>query len=268
MIVDIKSYLALSPRNLSGQLALVTGASSGIGLATAIRLASEGCNITLVARRGERLALIKDSLLKTFPEVAVSTIEGSVTDQQTLQKLSDAGAFKCDILINNAGLARGTDFVELGKQSDWDEMIDTNIKAAFGLTRSVLPQMLARGSGHIIQLASIAGHAAYEGGSVYCATKHALLAFTKAMRLETCGRGVRITAISPGLVETEFSEVRFNGDTERAKKVYSGLESLTAKDVASQILWALKQPSHINLDEITLMPLAQGGAGKVVRNLS
>lgn len=266
--MDIESYLPLSPRNLSGKLALVTGASSGIGLATAIQLASEGCQVILVARRGERLAEIKESLLQLFPEISVSTVEGSITDERTSEKLREIGAFNCDFLINNAGLARGTDFVEHGKQSDWDEMIDTNIKAAFGLSRSVLPQMLARGYGHIIQLASIAGHSAYEGGSVYCATKHALLAFTKAMRLETCGRGVRITAISPGLVETEFSEVRFHGDTDRAKKVYAGLEALTARDVASQILWALKQPSHINLDEITMMPIAQGGAGKVVRSLS
>jgi len=264
--MDIESYLPFPYLGLNGKSALITGASSGIGLATAVQLAAQGCHLTLVARREDHLRALKNSLQLTYPDVSVRIIAGSVSDDATIEKIAEIASQNCDFLINNAGLARGADHVENAKLSDWNEMIDTNIKSAFRLTYTVLPHMLKNGRGHIVQLASIAGHTSYEGGSVYCATKHALLAFTKAMRLETCGRGIRVTSISPGLVETEFSRVRFSGDEERAKKVYSGLEPLTARDVASQILWALTQPDHVNIDEITLMPMAQGGAHKVVRN--
>lgn len=264
---QLSSLLAGSLSSLRGGRALITGASGGIGLATAVQLANEGMDLYLVARRKDRLSEIKGSLSGMFPDVKIVAICGSVTDPATLNALEKAGALSTGVLINNAGLARGADTIEKASLLDWDEMVETNISAAFRITKAVLPHMLAQKNGHIIQLSSIASHTSYEGGSVYCATKHALLAFTKSLRLETCGKGIRVTAISPGLVETEFSEVRFKGDQDRAKKVYEGLTPLTARDIASQIVWALKQPSHVNIDEILIMPDAQGSPSKIVRNI-
>ena len=264
---QLDSLLPPSLAHLRGKKAVITGASAGIGLATAVQLASEGMDLYLVARRQDRLNEIKNSLLKLFPGIKIELICGSVTDANTLSALEKAGALNSPVLINNAGLARGADSIEKASLADWEEMVETNITAAFKITKAMLPQMLAQGEGHIIQLSSVAGHYAYEGGSVYCATKHALLAFTKALRLETCGKGIRVTAISPGLVETEFSDVRFRGDRDRAKTVYQGLAPLTARDIASQIVWALKQPRHVNIDEILIMPDAQGSPTKIVRNL-
>ncbi|MEI8027831.1 MAG: SDR family NAD(P)-dependent oxidoreductase [Pseudomonadota bacterium] len=264
---QLDTLLPDSLANLRGKKAVITGASAGIGLATAVQLANEGMDLYLLARREDRLKEIQSSLRDLFPEINIVLICGSVTDPNTVIALEKAGALKSSVLINNAGLARGADSIEKASLGDWDEMVETNISAAFRITKAILPHMLAHGEGHIIQLSSVAGHYAYEGGSVYCATKHALLAFTKALRLETCGKGIRVTAISPGLVETEFSEVRFRGDRDRAKNVYQGLTPLTARDIASQIVWALKQPRHVNIDEILIMPDAQGSPTKIVRNL-
>ena len=264
--MNIKSLLSEPLDSLAGKTALVTGASAGIGLATAVLLAEEGANLVLVARREDKLSEVADAIRKHFPSVIVSCVYGSVTESATLKKIEVAGGLDAQLVINNAGLARGSDPVEIAQLADWEEMIDTNIKAVFQLTRAVIPRMLLRKNGHIVQLGSIAGHYSYEGGSVYCATKHALNAFTKSLRLETCGKGIRVTTISPGLVETEFSEVRFRGDKARAKKVYEGICALKSTDVARQIIWALKQPSYVNIDEIVLMPDAQGGPQKVVRS--
>jgi len=264
---QLDTLLPDSLANLRGKKAVITGASAGIGLATAVQLANEGMDLYLVARREDRLKEIQSSLRDLFPEINIVLICGSVTDPNTVIALEKAGALDSSVLINNAGLARGADSIEKASLGDWEEMVETNISAAFRITKAILPHMLAHGEGHIIQLSSVAGHYAYEGGSVYCATKHALLAFTKALRLETCGKGIRVTAISPGLVETEFSEVRFRGDRDRAKNVYQGLTPLTARDIASQIVWALKQPRHVNIDEILIMPDAQGSPTKIVRNL-
>jgi 3-hydroxy acid dehydrogenase/malonic semialdehyde reductase len=263
--MNIQSLLSHPLDSLAGNTALVTGASAGIGLATAVLLAEESVNLVLVARREDKLSEVADAIRKHFPNIVVSAIYGSISDQATIKKIEIAGGLDAQLVINNAGLALGVDPVESAQLSDWEEMIDTNVKAVFELTRNVLPRMLLQKNGHIVQLGSIAGHYSYEGGSVYCATKHALLAFTKALRLETCGKGIRITTVSPGLVETEFSEVRFRGDKTRAKKVYEGISALKSTDIARQIIWALKQPKYVNIDEIVLMPDAQGGPQKVVR---
>ena len=266
-IHSLDSFLSPRLSTLNGKKAVITGATAGIGLATAVQLASEGVDLFLIARREALLSEVKHSLETMFPSLKVVTICGSVTDPKTLANLEQADGLDSQILINNAGLALGSDPIESASLSDWDQMIETNVSGAFKMVKALLPHMLKRKDGHIIQLSSVAAHHAYEGGSVYCATKHALLAFSKALRLETCGKGVRVTSISPGMVETEFSEVRFKGDTNRAKKVYEGLNPLTARDIASQIVWALKQPLHVNLDEILIMPDAQGSPQKVVRNL-
>jgi len=264
---QLNSLLPGPLQSLKGKRAVITGASAGIGLATAVQLANEGMDLYLIARREDRLQEVKHAFSKMFPTAKIALIVGSVTDPKTLDALEKAGGLFSEVLINNAGLARGADPIETASPSDWDEMVETNISAAFKMTQAVLPHMLAQKEGHILQLSSVAAHYAYEGGSVYCATKHALLAFTKALRLETCGKGIRVTAISPGLVETEFSEVRFKGDQERAKNVYKGLMPLTARDIASQMVWVLKQPPHVNIDEILIMPDAQGSPSKIIRNL-
>jgi 3-hydroxy acid dehydrogenase / malonic semialdehyde reductase len=250
-------------KNLAGKKALITGASAGIGMATALQLAEHGVRLVLLARREDRLLALKDLILQRNSNVTVEIVPISVTSSQLKDVISKHQDI--DILVNNAGLAKGADPVGAALAEDWFNMIQTNIAGAFEVVRLCLPQMLARQSGHIVNLGSIAGHHTYEGGSVYSATKHALRAFTQALRLETCAHNVKVTLVSPGMVETEFSQVRFSGDTARAKKIYEGMQPLTPEDIASQILWALKQPDHVNLDDIVIMPTCQGGVQKVHR---
>jgi NADP-dependent 3-hydroxy acid dehydrogenase YdfG len=198
----------------------------------------------------------------------VNIIAGDVRSPQLVDTMRQQGAFDVDIVVNNAGLARGLDPVATAKFEDWQEMIDTNVTAAFRIAHAALPHMIARGKGHIVMMGSIAGHESYEKGSVYCATKHAVNAFTKALRAETCDKNIRVSVVSPGLAETEFSMVRFSGDTARAASVYQGVKPLDANDIAHHVLFCLKQPEHVNTNEIVILPTAQGSATKVFRKSS
>lgn len=234
--------------------ALITGASSGIGRAIAIALANSGVEVYLVARRKEKLA-----------ELPGHHLVADVNDKDIVQKLEKFTNKKIDILINNAGLALGRDKVESSSWEDMQGMIETNITANFRIAHAVVPWMLAQGGGDIINLCSIAGHYTYPGGAVYCATKHAVLAFTRALREETAGKNLRVMQVSPGMVDTEFSQVRFKGDTELAKTVYKGMEPLVAEDIAEMMMFMLSRPRHVVIDEIITMPQAQGSPTTVVR---
>lgn len=259
------SLFLKSLKPLKGKSALVTGASAGIGYTTALYLAAEGVNLFLTARRQDKLEALKRELQSKYPSVKVEICPGDISALSTLDKLDAQRAFSADILINNAGLALGADPVATALSSDWDLMIKTNVSAAFEVARRSTLSMIKKKSGHVVNIASIAGHYSYEGGSVYCATKHALIAFTRSLRMELCDKNIRVSIVSPGMVETEFSQVRFNQNIDKAKTVYSGFSPLTAEDISSQIVYCLMQKDHVNVDEILVMPLAQGSIGKVHR---
>lgn len=264
--MDLTPYLTYAENPLAGQTALVTGASSGIGLATACQLAEQGVQLKLVARRAERLEAIQTALRTRFPRIQVETLTADLAQPESWERLQQAGFYEVDILINNAGLAKGRDQVSVARWEDWQPMIDVDISAAFEMVRRVVPGMLARGRGDVVCLGSAAGQIAYPGGSVYCAAKSALRAFCQVLRRETCGQNLRVILMSPGMVETEFTAVRL-GDAEAAKAVYAGMTPLTGAEVAHQILLALQQPRHVNWDELLLMATDQGGVEKVVRKL-
>jgi len=255
-------------QDISGKWALVSGASSGIGKATACALASCGCNLYLLARRQDRLEEIQVEIEKRALGVDTKLIVGDINADSTYSKLRQAGALeKVTFLINNAGLAAGKELVGEAKLEDWRAMLDANCLGAFRLANEVLPGIIKLGGGHIVMTGSIAGLETYEGGSMYCATKHAAHAFMQALRYETYAKNVRCTTVAPGFVGegTEFSEVRFKGDKAKAAATYAGMQELRASDVAAQIVWALRQPSHICLDMIHVMPTCQGGATRVYR---
>jgi hypothetical protein len=252
-------------RPLAGLRALVTGASSGIGLATAVKLAQEGCHLNLVARRKERLEALAKELKKTAPNISIEIYEADLSDTESPAYLDSAGAADVDILINNAGLAKGLASISDSNPSDWVEMIDTNLRSVFELTRITVKKMILKKSGDVVAISSIAAHTSYNNGAVYCATKHAVRAFHEALRLETLEHGLRVVMISPGMVDTEFSLVRFSGDSQKAQSVYEGIHPLDAGDVAESILFALRQPRHINLDEIIIKPQQQGNPWNVCR---
>lgn len=263
--MDLSQYLNTQHENLKGQTALVTGASSGIGLATACQLAQAGVNLKLVARREPRLQDIQNALKQAFPEISVEYLSEDLANPESWEKLETAGFYQIDILMNNAGLAIGKEPIATSAFKDWKTMLDLNITSAFEITRRVLPGMLERGKGDIILMGSVAGQIAYEGGAIYCASKHAMRAFAQSLRRETCGHNVRVALISPGMVKTEFSRVRFDSETE-AENIYQGMTPLSGADIARNILFALQQPRHINWDELLIMATAQGGVSKVVRN--
>ncbi len=242
------------------KVALITGATSGIGEATARALAGEGYKIIITGRRGDRLAALKTELTEQFG-AEVHTECFDVRDKEqceaTLSALPESFA-EIDILVNNAGLASGLEHLNEGADDDWNAMIDTNVKGLLYITRAVSNRMIARGKGgHIVNLGSTAGTQVYENGNVYCATKHAVHALSHGMRIDLLRHRIRVTEIRPGMVETEFSVVRFHGDKNRADNVYKGLKPLTGEDVAQAIVWALKQPAHVNISEIVLTPTAQ-----------
>jgi NADP-dependent 3-hydroxy acid dehydrogenase YdfG len=243
--------------------ALITGASSGIGLACAELLAAAGYDLILTARRQERLDEIKQRLSAAH-SVSVQTLQLDVRDKaqvgEAFEKLEAP-----DVLINNAGLALGLSHFYAGDTDQWDTMIDTNVKGLLYVSRAMAEKMIARGSGHIVNIGSIAGKEVYENGNVYCASKHAVDALTRGMRIELAGKGVKVTGIHPGAVETEFSIVRFGGDVERAKKVYDGFENLVAADIADAVVWAVTRPEHVNINDIVIMPKAQPAAGVIHR---
>ncbi len=247
--------------------ALITGASSGIGYETAKTLANLGFQLIICGRREERLKELQASLQLQTP---VHILVFDITDRQavTLALNSLPTAFsQIDLLVNNAGNAHGLGPIHEGNLDDWDTMIDLNIKGLLYLTRLIAPQMVARKSGHIINVGSIAGKEVYANGNVYCASKHAVDALTRSMLIDLNPFGIKVGAINPGMVETEFSIVRFKGDEERAKKVYDGLQPLTAKDVAEVIGFMASLPPHVNISDLTLLPTAQGAATVVKRQI-
>ncbi|RMG43422.1 MAG: SDR family NAD(P)-dependent oxidoreductase [Acidobacteria bacterium] len=253
---------------LDGRIALVTGASSGIGRATAAALAAEGARVIAAARRRERVeALCREIWERYGIEAGALTVDvrdrGDVAD--SMKKLRESGWHEIDILVNNAGLAAGLDRIQDGSFDDWDRMIDTNVKGLLNVTRHVLPGMLERGRGHIVNIGSIAGREVYDRGNVYCATKFAVRALNKAMRIDLNGRGIRVTTVDPGLVETEFSLVRFHGDAERAKATYAGMTPLRPEDVADAVVWAVTRPPHVDVEEVVLMPTDQASVFHVHR---
>ncbi len=262
--MDLSSYFINPEPALAGKSALVTGASSGIGLASACRLAEAGVNLKLTGRRLERLIELKSALLERFPKLLIDILATDLAQPASWDQLAQAGFYEVDILINNAGLAHGRDKVETARFEDWQPMIDVNITAAFEITRRIVPGMLSRGQGDIVCLGSAAGIYPYEGGSVYCASKAALRSFCQILRRETAGQNLRVMLMAPGMVETEFSTRRLNSP-EAGKAVYAGMTPLTENDVARQLVFALSQPRHVNWDELLLMATDQGWTDKVVR---
>lgn len=239
------------------QRVLITGASSGIGRAMAEGLIQKGHEVFLLARRKDKLAELAG------PKVHL--VNGDVTDPKITSVIEEVTQKNIDVLINNAGLALGRDKVETADFNDFQSMIDVNVTANFRMAHLVLPWMLKKGGGDIVNVCSVAGHYTYPGGSVYCATKHAVQAFTRVLREETAGRNIRVMQISPGMVDTEFSTVRFKGDKKLADSVYAGMTPLTGEDIARMMLFMLDQPRHVVIDEIITMPTDQGSPTTVVR---
>jgi len=248
-----------------GKKALITGASSGIGKAMAFSLAHRGCDLFLLARRADKLNDVKTEILKSYPTCNIELIIGDVNDPLITKKMADATNKKVDILINNAGLALGREKAQDSLFEDWEKMITTNITANFRMVHLVLPWMLEARMGDIINLCSVAGHYTYSGGAVYCATKHAVNAFTRVIREETCGKNIRVMQISPGMVNTEFSTVRFKGDAKVADSVYAGMTPLKGEDIARMMTFMLEQPRHVVIDEMITMPLDQGAPTTISR---
>jgi 3-hydroxy acid dehydrogenase/malonic semialdehyde reductase len=249
---------------LRGKLALITGATSGIGLACAEQFAKRGANLLITGRRKDRLDEIRLRLMREC-KVDVTALTFDVSERtQVEEALAKAKLEHVSILVNNAGLARGTDPMQSAKLDDWDQMIDTNIKGLLYVTRQCLPFLLKNSESHIVNIGSVAGRWTYPGGSVYSATKFAVRALTESLRLDLLGTGVRVTNIEPGMVETEFSEVRFEGDKEKAKNVYKGVHALSPQDIAETVTWCLERPKHVNIQELVIFPTDQAGVGPYV----
>lgn len=244
---------------------LITGASSGIGAACAEIFAEQGQELLLVARRGQRLEELAGRLGKSKCHVRVLDVgDGRAVESFARQETELLSRVK--VLVNNAGLAAGLNTIDEVGPAQWDRMIDVNVKGLLGMTHAVLPHMLARGDGHIVNLGSVAGHHVYPKGNVYCATKYAVHAISQALRVDLLGKNIRVTEISPGMVETEFSEVRL-GDKDKARAVYAGMTPLTARDVAETVAWAVARPAHVNVQEIVLYPTDQAAPTLVHREV-
>ena len=249
------------------KIALITGATSGIGRATSLLLAKNEFDVIVTGRRNQRLAQLKmDIQAETQADVLLMNFD--------IRKLEDVkfavgtldGKWKnVDVLVNNAGLSVGLNSIEEGETEDWERMIDTNIKGLLYITRLISPLMVARGAGHILNISSVAGKQVYEKGNVYCATKFAVDALSQSMRIDLLKHGIRVTNIAPGMVDTEFSEVRFKGDKNRAEEVYKGLTPLAAEDIAEAILWSVSRPAHVNINDMLIMPTAQAAINYVKR---
>jgi NADP-dependent 3-hydroxy acid dehydrogenase YdfG len=240
-------------------IALITGATAGFGKATALKFAQHGWDVIITGRRKQRLDLLEREIKDTY-ETGVFTLEFDVRNNSevtaALQSLPHEWK-KIDLLVNNAGLAAGLATIQEGSLSDWETMIDTNVKGLLYVSKVVIPWMIEKGTGHIINIGSIAGKEAYAKGNVYCATKHAVDALSKSMRIDLLPHGIKVTAINPGAAETEFSLVRFHGDAEKAAQVYKGYEPLRAEDIADVIYFAASRPKHVVLNDIIITPLAQ-----------
>jgi len=244
---------------MKNKIVLITGASSGIGEACAKVFAKHGAKLLLCARRHERLERLATELKQKYNTVA-HTFQLDVRNHESVLKKFSTLPEKwksIDLLINNAGLAAGRAKFQDAAFEDWETMIDTNIKGLLYVTRAVLPNMLKHNLGHIINIGSIAGHEAYPSGNVYCATKFAVAALTRGLKMDVIDTNIRVSTVDPGMTETEFSEVRFKGDKEMAKKVYAGLIPLVAEDVADAVFYCASRPAHVNIFEIIMMPTAQ-----------
>ncbi len=247
--------------------ALITGATAGIGRATAELFAANNIHLVLTGRRTNRLEELKEELTKKYG-IQVLCLSFDIRNQEevaaALATLDDSWK-KIDILVNNAGLAMGLGPIQEGEINDWEQMIDTNIKGLLYVSRIVAPWMIENKKGHIVNISSIAGTQAYPNGNVYCATKHAVVGLTKSMRIDMLPHGIRVTSISPGMVETEFSLVRFHGDEARAKKTYLGLQPLSAEDIADAVWYAVSRKAHVTINDIEITCTAQANTRDAIR---
>lgn len=244
---------------IRGKTAIVTGATAGIGEACARALAAMGVRLVLTGRRSERLRALAREIARTGgPEPVTATFD--VRDRSAVNDFVarlEREAVVPDILINNAGLARGLNTVQEGSYDDWDDMIDTNIKGLLNMMRTILPGMIERDSGHVVNLGSIAGYVVYPQGAVYCATKYGVRAINQGANIDLLGTRVRMSSVDPGMVETEFSLVRFRGDEDRARTVYEGVDPLKAEDIADAVCYVLNTPPHVNVQQMLIMPTVQ-----------
>ncbi|MDY0906217.1 SDR family oxidoreductase [Pedobacter sp. CFBP9032] len=250
------------------KIVLITGATSGIGEACARTFAQQGDQLILLARREDRLVKVAQQLNNQYG-VEIKQVLADVRNKESLSAALEelpADWKKVDILINNAGLSQGLDPIDQGNTDDWDTMIDTNVKGLLYVTKIVSNWMIPQQSGHIVNIGSIAGKEVYPNGNVYCATKHAVDALSKAMRIDLLPYNIKVTEINPGMVETEFSVVRFKGDEDRAKKVYENLEPLIAADIADAISYVVSRPKHVNINDMLIMPTVQATATIIKRN--
>jgi NADP-dependent 3-hydroxy acid dehydrogenase YdfG len=249
-------------------IAFITGATSGIGKASAEIFAKNGYDLIITGRRDDRLQSLAITLKKDF-KIKVHTLCFDIRKLREVKTniASLPNEFKqIDVLLNNAGLASGLSPIQEGDIDDWEKMIDTNIKGLLYITREVSQLMIACKKGHIINIGSIAGKEVYTNGNVYCASKHAVDALNKGMRIDLLPHGIRVSAVNPGMVETEFSIVRFHGDQDRAKKVYEGLQPLTAGDIAETVFWVANRPAHVNINDVIIMPTVQANANTILRS--
>lgn len=247
--------------------ALITGATSGIGWATAKALAAQGQHLLLTGRRYERLEALRNEILKQHSSLEVRLACFDVSDRfEVSEFLKEHQEIlpQVEVLVNNAGLALGTDKMQSANLDDWEIMIDTNIKGMLFMTRALVAEMVKKNSGHIVNLGSVAGRWTYPGGGVYCATKFAVRALSEGLRMDLLGHNIRVTNIEPGMVHTEFSEVRLK-DKAAADKVYEGMKPLSSEDIAETIAWCLSRPSHVNIQELVIYPTAQAHVGQVAR---
>jgi 3-hydroxy acid dehydrogenase/malonic semialdehyde reductase len=252
---------------LKDRVVFVSGASSGIGAACAREFARYGARLLVAARRLDRLAALQEELLDLGAPAARAEqldVRDAEAVARLVQDLPEEWQ-EVEVLVNNAGLSRGLSPLHKGLLDDWNEMIDTNVKGLLHVNRAVVPLMVRRGRGTVVHIGSIAGHEVYPGGNVYCGTKHAVRGITGALRLDLLGSGVRVCSVDPGMVETEFSEVRFHGDRERAAAVYRGTTALSAQDVAEVVYFAASRPDHVDLAEVLLLPTDQASATSVHR---
>ena len=245
------------------KIVLITGATSGIGKAVAYKLAENNFDLIISGRRGNLLDAIEKDIKKLHPEIRIIALSFDVRDRDECEravKKLPAEWKDIDILINNAGLAAGLSKIQDGNFEHWDRMIDTNVKGLLNITRLISPILIAKNEGHIVNIGSIAGKEVYPNGNVYCATKHAVDALTKGMRIDMLEHNIKVTAINPGMVDTEFSVVRFDGDKEKAKTVYEGIEPLLAEDIADAVNYVITRPKHVNINDMIIMPTIQASA--------
>ena len=253
--------------SIQGQIVAITGASSGIGASCAKQFAKEGASLILAARRRDKLEAIAQEITEAY-QSEIYLLEMDVSDRAGVERAFSELAepwSNVDVLVNNAGLSRGLDKLQQGEIQNWEEMIDTNVKGLLYVTRSLLPGMIERARGHIINIGSIAGHQNYSGGNVYCATKAAVRALSEGMKMDLLGTPIRVSSVDPGTVETDFSKVRFRGDTEKASKVYQGFTPLTPDDIAEIVVFCATRPANVNISELLVLATDQSSATMINR---